>query len=99
MGNNIAIAEKLNLQNLEPLDLTEKHPIGNIGYLEQALSVEEFKAKLQNSFDFKVIHLPAENKVFKKWASVQAVLKILLLKLLYKIAMLIFQAKSVNELL
>lgn len=58
LGNNIAIAEKLNLQNLEPLDLTEKHPIGNIGYLEQALPVEEFKAKLQNSFDFKVIHTP-----------------------------------------
>ncbi|MFI7901157.1 Nif3-like dinuclear metal center hexameric protein, partial [Acinetobacter baumannii] len=66
LGNNIAIAEKLNLQNLEPLDLTEKHPIGNIGYLEQALPVEEFKAKLQNSFDFKVIHLPAEKQSIQK---------------------------------
>lgn len=66
LGNNIAIAEKLNLQNLEPLDLTEKHPIGNIGYLEQALSVEEFKAKLQNSFDFTVIHLPAEKQSIQK---------------------------------
>ncbi len=66
LGNNIAIAEKLNLQNLEPLDLTEKHPIGNIGYLEQALSVEEFKTKLQNNFDFKVIHLPAEKQTIQK---------------------------------
>lgn len=54
------------MQSLEPLDLTEKHPIGNIGYLEQALSVDDFKAKLQNSFDFKVIHLPAEKKTIQK---------------------------------
>lgn len=66
LGNNVAIAEKLGLHHLEPLDLAEKHPIGNIGYLEQAVSVEEFNAKLQDSFDFKVIHLPAKKKSIQK---------------------------------
>jgi len=66
LGNNVAIAEKLGLHHLEPLDLAEKHPIGNIGYLEQAISVEEFKAKLQDNFDFKVIHLPAEKQSIQK---------------------------------
>jgi hypothetical protein len=39
-NHDVRVAEKLNLKNLEPLDLTEKHPIGNIGYLEQAVSVD-----------------------------------------------------------
>ena len=66
LGNNAAIAELLDLQKIEPLDLTEKHPIGNIGYLENALTAEQFKAKLQSTFDFKIIHLPSEQTLIQK---------------------------------
>ncbi|ENW94957.1 Nif3-like dinuclear metal center hexameric protein [Acinetobacter sp. NIPH 298] len=66
LGNNIAIAELIGLHNLEALDSTEKYPIGNIGYLEHAISPEQFKAKLQGIFDFPVIHLPSHKTSIQK---------------------------------
>ena len=66
LGNNAAIADLIGLKNLEALDSSEKHPIGNIAYLEHALSSEQFKTKLQAIFDFNVIHLPSDNPQIQK---------------------------------
>ena len=66
LGNNAAIADLIGLKNLEALDSSEKHPIGNIAYLEHALSPEQFKAKLQAIFDFNVIHLPSDKPQIQK---------------------------------
>ncbi|AMW79400.1 Nif3-like dinuclear metal center hexameric protein [Acinetobacter sp. TGL-Y2] len=59
LGNNAAIADLLELQNLEQLDSTERHPIGNIGYLKQAMSPEAFKTYVSERLGFDAIHLPA----------------------------------------
>lgn len=66
LGNNAAIADLLELEHIEALDPNEKFPIGNIGYLKQALSPEAFKAKLQSVFDFNIIHLPAQVESIQK---------------------------------
>ena len=66
LGNNVAIAELIGLQDLEALDPTEKHPIGNIGYLDQALSPEQFKERLQAVFDFSVLHLACDKALIQK---------------------------------
>ena len=66
LGNNAAIADLIGLQKLEALDPFEKHPIGNIGYLESPLSPEQFKTNLQAIFDFNVIHLPSEKTQIQK---------------------------------
>ena len=42
LGNNAAIADLLKLERIEALDPSERHPIGNIGYLKQPMPVEEF---------------------------------------------------------
>lgn len=66
LGNNAAIADLIGLQNLEALDASEKHPIGNIAYLDTALSPEQFKANLQAIFDFDIIHLPSDKTTIQK---------------------------------
>ncbi|RLZ08978.1 Nif3-like dinuclear metal center hexameric protein [Acinetobacter sp. 2JN-4] len=66
LGNNAAIAELIDLQNLEALDPAEKHPIGNIAYLSNPMSPAEFKAKLQGIFDFDIIHLPCDKTTIQK---------------------------------
>lgn len=59
LGNNAAIAERLELERIEALDPTEKHPIGNIGYLKFPMTPEAFKDYLSQRLDFDSIHLPA----------------------------------------
>lgn len=66
LGNNAAIAKKLNFKNIQALDESERHPIGNIGTLEQAMSAEDFKAVLQQNFDFNIVHLPANKPLIQK---------------------------------
>ncbi|WP_130803047.1 Nif3-like dinuclear metal center hexameric protein [Acinetobacter ihumii] len=66
LGNNVAIADLLELQDIEALDSSERHPIGNIGYLKQAVSPEEFQHKLQQVFDFNIVHLPANKSSIHK---------------------------------
>ena len=60
LGNNAAIADLLTLENIEALDPSEKHPIGNIGYLKQAMSPESFKTYVSERLGFDAIHLPAD---------------------------------------
>lgn len=60
LGNNAAIADLLALENIEALDPSEKHPIGNIGYLKQAMSPEAFKTYVSERLGFDAIHLPAD---------------------------------------
>lgn len=60
LGNNSAIADLLALENIEALDPTERHPIGNIGYLKQAMSPEAFKTYVSDRLGFDAIHLPAD---------------------------------------
>lgn len=60
LGNNAAIADLLELEKIEALDPAERHPIGNIGYLKQSMSPEEFKAYVSEKLGFNAIHLPAD---------------------------------------
>ena len=66
LGNNAAIADLLELEIFEALDASERHPIGNIGYLKQALSPEYFKNLLTERLGFQTIHLPADKKTIQK---------------------------------
>ncbi len=66
LGNNAAIAELLQLENLQALDPSERHPIGNIGFLKQALSATEFRDYLTARLGFNTIHLPAEKSQIQK---------------------------------
>lgn len=66
LGNNAAISEILELENIEALDPSERHPIGNIGYLKQAISPESFKQILTERLGFNTIHLNANKKTIQK---------------------------------
>ncbi|ANF81462.1 Nif3-like dinuclear metal center hexameric protein [Acinetobacter sp. NCu2D-2] len=66
LGNNTAIADLLELQNIEALDPTERHPIGNIGYLKSPMSPEQFKAFVSEKLGFDAIHLPADKANIQK---------------------------------
>ncbi|OTG93794.1 Nif3-like dinuclear metal center hexameric protein [Acinetobacter sp. ANC 3832] len=66
LGNNAAIADILELENIENLDVSEPHPIGNIGYLENAMSPEIFKNYVSERLGFNAIHLPADKTTIQK---------------------------------
>ena len=66
LGNNAAISDLLELQNIEALDPTERHPIGNIGYLKSAMSPEAFKAFVSERLGFDAIHLPSDKSTIQK---------------------------------
>ncbi len=66
LGNNAAIADLLKLERIEALDPSERHPIGNIGYLNQPMPVEEFKKFVSEKLKFDVIHLPADKNMIEK---------------------------------
>lgn len=66
LGNNAAIADLLELENIEALDPTERNPIGNLGYLQQAMSAEEFKHYVSTRLKFAAIHLPADKTTIQK---------------------------------
>lgn len=67
LGNNAAIADILGLQNIIPLDPLQKHPIGNIGFLPEPISVAQFKQQLSIIQDH-IVHLPAEKTQIQKVA-------------------------------
>ncbi len=66
LGNNAAIADILELKNIEALDPSERHPIGNIGYLKTPMSPESFKALLTQRLGFNTIHLAADKTSIQK---------------------------------
>ena len=66
LGNNVAIADLLKLERIEALDPSERHPIGNIGYLNQPMPVEEFKKFVSEKLKFDVTHLPADKNMIEK---------------------------------
>jgi len=66
LGNNAAIADILELKNIEALDPTERNPIGNIGYLAEAISPEAFQVLLSERLGFNAIHLPADKSTIQK---------------------------------
>ena len=66
LGNNAAIADLLRLERIEALDPSERHPIGNIGYLNQPMPVEEFKKFVSEKLKFDVTHLPADKNMIEK---------------------------------
>jgi len=98
LGNNAAIADLLELENLEQLDPSERRPIGNIGYLKQAMTPEGVKAYVSERLSYDALHLPAEKSLIQKSVSVPVVHKIIFIKRRHKTVMLIFLAKSVNVL-
>ena len=66
LGNNAAIADLLKLERIEALDPSERHPIGNIGYLNQPMPVEDFKKFVSEKLKFDAIHLPADKTMIEK---------------------------------
>ena len=66
LGNNAAIAELLELENIQALNPNDRHPIGNIGYLKQAVSAEAFKQQLSDVFSREIIHLPSTTEKIQK---------------------------------
>ncbi|MFT4020136.1 MAG: Nif3-like dinuclear metal center hexameric protein [Acinetobacter sp.] len=66
LGNNAAIAELLKLNNVEPLDASERHPIGNIGYLDHPMDATEFKQRLEQTFNQTILHLPTSSQKIQK---------------------------------
>ncbi|PVZ86830.1 Nif3-like dinuclear metal center hexameric protein [Serratia sp. S1B] len=66
LGNNAAIAELLQFENIQALNPGDRHPIGNIGYLKQAVSVTAFKQKLAEVFSREIIHLPSTTEKIQK---------------------------------
>ncbi len=66
LGNNAEIARILELENIEALDTNERNPIGNIGYLKNAMTPEDFKNFVSNKLHFNAIHLPAEKTYIQK---------------------------------
>ena len=66
LGNNAAIADLLKLERIEALDPSERHPIGNIGYLNQPMPVEVFKKFVSEKLKFDAIHLPADKTMIEK---------------------------------
>ncbi|WP_180050658.1 Nif3-like dinuclear metal center hexameric protein [Acinetobacter sp. YH12105] len=66
LGNNAAIADLLELENIEQLDPSERHPIGNIGYLKQPMRPEYFKNHISEKLGFDAIHLPADKTQIHK---------------------------------
>lgn len=66
LGNNAAIADLLELENIEALDPSERNPIGNIGYLKQSMTPEDFKGFVTDKLGFNAIHLPADKSSIQK---------------------------------
>ncbi|KJV38747.1 Nif3-like dinuclear metal center hexameric protein [Acinetobacter brisouii] len=66
LGNNAAIAELLELENIQALNPNDRHQIGNIGYLKQAVSAEAFKQQLSDVFNREIIHLPSTTEKIQK---------------------------------
>ncbi|MCF9034562.1 Nif3-like dinuclear metal center hexameric protein [Acinetobacter nectaris] len=66
LGNNAAIADLLQLEEVTPLDATEKHPIGNIGKLPHPLSALEFQTLLQTKINPNILHLPASREKIQR---------------------------------
>lgn len=66
LGNNAAIADLLELDNIEALDPSERNPIGNIGYLKQAMTPEQFKVFVSEKLGFDAIHLAANKTSIQK---------------------------------
>ena len=52
--------------NVLRLDPSERHPIGNIGGLNQPMPVEEFKKFVSETLKFDVTHLPADKTMIEK---------------------------------
>ena len=66
LGNNAAIADLLELERIKALDPSERHSIGNTGYLKQPMPVEEFKTFVSEKLKFDVTHLPADKNMIEK---------------------------------
>lgn len=66
LGNNAAIAELLKLENIQPLDFNDKHPIGNVAMLKSPISVSEFQTLLKNNINPNILHLSAQREMIQR---------------------------------
>ncbi|WEV49659.1 Nif3-like dinuclear metal center hexameric protein [Acinetobacter sp. ESL0695] len=66
LGNNAAIAELLKLENIQPLDFNDKHPIGNVATLKSSISVSEFQTLLKNNINPNILHLSAQREMIQR---------------------------------
>lgn len=57
VGNNIQLAQRLEISSVEPLQKTAKSPIGNIGVLAAPLAVHDFVARCERVLARKAVHI------------------------------------------
>lgn len=66
LGNNAALADLLGISITGPLDPSESYPIGNIGTLARAFSIEEFSTHLQKKLNRVPQHLAGKSSSIQK---------------------------------
>lgn len=66
LGNNAALADLLNIQMTGALDPSELKPIGNVGQLETAISIEAFSSHLKDKLQREPLHLPGKTTSIHK---------------------------------
>lgn len=66
LGNNIALAELLAIQITDALDPSEANPIGHVGELTSAMTVEQFKQHINTQLGRMPLHLPGASTTIKK---------------------------------
>ncbi len=57
VGNNIQLAQRLEIGSIEPLQQTAKAPIGNVGKLATPLPATEFVARCEQVLGRKAVHI------------------------------------------
>lgn len=65
VGNNIQLAQCLNLTNIGPLDPSSKNSIGISGELEEAVSAEVFKKIVSSTLGRECLHVGDSAKLIK----------------------------------
>lgn len=66
LGNNAALADLLAIEITGALDLTEAKPIGNVGRIDQAMTIQAFQQHLQQKLQRQVLHLPGKSATIQK---------------------------------
>lgn len=66
IGNNAVLAELLDIKDLQPLDPTERFPIGNVGRLATPMTGEQFAQRLSTVLGQSPLHISAHDRLIEK---------------------------------
>ncbi len=66
LGNNAALADLLDITITGALDPSETKPIGNVGRIAQAVTVQAFQQHLEQKLQRQVLHLPGKSSAIQK---------------------------------